>query len=325
MLRTLRVFGAFCMLAVVSLPAKEPLKKQTFAARAVNTKRNASIWRGSGTPALVQPPTGPYTFVREDRGGTSPKFEIGDGEGTEWKVKLGEEAKPETAAARLLAAAGYYTDEDYYLPELRVEKMPKLRRGQPFVAAGGVIHGARLERKVKGKKRSGNWSWFDNPMKGTKEMDGLRVLMALINNWDLKQVNNDIYEETGEPERYVVSDLGATFGRTGNSFVRSKSNLADYRRSKFVQKVEAEHVDFHMNSRPFVLSVFHLPNYIQRTRMQKIVKHIPRGHAQWVGRQLAQLSPAQIRECFRSAGYAAEEVEAYAQVVEGRIAELQRL
>ena len=41
--------------------------------------------------------------------------------------------------------------------------------------------------------------------------------MALINNWDLKEVNNAIYEEKGEGPRYVVSDLGATFGETGNS------------------------------------------------------------------------------------------------------------
>src|SRR5689334_9556485 len=108
-------------------------------------------------------------------------------------------------------------------------------------------------------------------MTGTKEMDGLRVLMALTNNWDLKQVNNDIYEENGETRRYVVSDLGATFGRTGNPFVRSKSNLRDYRRTKFLQSVQAEYVDFHLNSRPFFLTVFHFPNYIERTRMQGIV------------------------------------------------------
>ena len=40
--------------------------------------------------------------------------------------------------------------------------------------------------------------------------------MALINNWDLKEINNAIYDEKGQGPRYVVSDLGATFGETGN-------------------------------------------------------------------------------------------------------------
>ena len=33
--------------------------------------------------------------------------------------------------------------------------------------------------------------------------------------WDLKQVNNSVYSVDGE-RRYVVSDVGATFGKTGS-------------------------------------------------------------------------------------------------------------
>ena len=50
-----------------------------------------------------------------------------DERGTKWKVKLGEEAKTETAAARLLWAAGYLVDEDYYRPSIRVAGMPRSR------------------------------------------------------------------------------------------------------------------------------------------------------------------------------------------------------
>ena len=100
-------------------------------------------------------PAGKFTFVKEDQQGTSPKFEIVDEQGVHWKAKLGEETKSETAATRLMWAAGYFTDEDYYLPELRVEKMPKLHRGGQFVSKGGIVHGVRLERKVKGQKKDG--------------------------------------------------------------------------------------------------------------------------------------------------------------------------
>ena len=37
-----------------------------------------------------------------------------------WKIKLGDEARPETVATRFLWAAGYFADEDYYLRDLRV-------------------------------------------------------------------------------------------------------------------------------------------------------------------------------------------------------------
>ncbi len=66
------------------------------------------------------------------------------------------EPQSETAATRLVWAAGYFPDEDYYLPELRVEKMPKLQRGAQFVTADGVVHGVRLERSVKRAKKERN-------------------------------------------------------------------------------------------------------------------------------------------------------------------------
>ncbi len=130
--------------------------------------------------------------------GGSPKFEVRDEQGVRWKVKLGDELKAETAATRLVWAAGYFTDEDYYIPELRVENLPKLQRGGKFVSEDGVVHGARLERKLKGEKKSGHWSWFKNTLVGTKELEGLRVMMALINNWDLEEDNNAIYDVKGE-------------------------------------------------------------------------------------------------------------------------------
>jgi len=178
---------------------------------------------------------------------------------------------------------------------------------------------------VKGQKKSGNWSWFKNPFAGTKELNGLRIMMALINNWDLKEINNAIYDEKGEGPRYVVSDLGASFGKTGNSITRSKDNSDDYSGTRFIQKVTPEHVDFFLSSRPFVLSVFNVPNYATRTHMQDIVKEIPLADAKWLGKLLEPLSDEQIRDCFRAAGYSPEEVEGNAAMVKERIKDLNRL
>ena len=270
-------------------------------------------------------PAGKFTFVKEDMNGTSPKFIVVDEQGVRWKAKLGQEVKSETAATRLVWAAGYFTDEDYYLPELHVDHMPKLKRGSEFVSPDGTVTGVRMERYLKGQKKDGNWSWFKNPFTGTKELNGLRIMMALINNWDLKEVNNAIYQEKGGSPRYVVSDLGATFGETGNPITRSKSNPDDYYKSEFIQKVTADHVDFHLSSRPFFLTAIDVPNYNKRTHMQEVVKNIPIADAIWLGKLLEPLSDDQIRDFFRAAGYNDKDVEENATVVKQRIRDLNRL
>jgi hypothetical protein len=314
--------------------AYEAAKRKTFTTAAKRRVSTAALWRDRviaslnllyGPGGKEHQPSGTFTFVKEDKQGTSPKFEIVDQAGVRWKAKLGEESKSETAATRLVWAAGYFTDEDYYLPEIRVRKMPKLSRGHQFVSANGVVRGVRLERRIKGQKKSGNWSWFKNPFVETKELNGLRIMMALINNWDLKEVNNAVYAENGQGPRYVISDLGASFGETGNSITRSKSNLEDYAGTEFIQKVTPEHVDFFLSSRPFFPTAVDVPNYLTRTKMQDVAKHIPLAHAKWLGRLLGQLSADQIRDCFRAAGYSPEEVNGYAKVVQGRIADLKRL
>jgi hypothetical protein len=150
-------------------------------------------------------------------------------------------------------------------------------------------------------------------------------MMALINNWDLKEINNSVYQVKGERPRYVVTDLGATFGETGNPLTRSKSNPEDYAKSEFVQKVAKDRVDFHLSSRPFFLTAVDIPNYNKRTRMQDVPKDIPVADAIWLGKLLEPLSDDQIRDVFRAAGYNDKDVEDNATVVKQRIADLTRL
>ncbi|MBP1596562.1 MAG: hypothetical protein H6Q05_1939 [Acidobacteria bacterium] len=317
-----RIFSIFLVL-FLALPA--------FAQQAGTT---VALWRDRGdVPAMDlldgpggknrQPGTN-FTFIKETIGGTSPKFEVEDENGSKWKVKLGREAKSETAATRLLWAAGYHADEDYYRPQIHVKGMKPLSRGQEYVSDGGIVREARLERQDGGKKLK-NWSWYDNPFVGTREFNGLRVMMALINNWDLKENNNDIYDEGGAEGRYVISDLGASLGRTGSSFARSRGVMKDYEETRFVTKVTPEYVDFVMHSRPFFLTIFYFPYYFHRTRMESVAKHIPIADARWLGNRLGQLSPEQIRDCFRAAGFSPAEVEGYARVVMQRIEALQKL
>src|SRR5204862_1303727 len=98
-------------------------------------------------------------------------------------------------------------------------------------------------------------------------MNGLRVMMSLLNNWDLKEVNNTIYEVNGE-RHYVVTDAGATFGNTGNALTRSKSDPREFADAKFIDKTSADFVDFVLHSRPFFMGAVEPGNYGDRTKME---------------------------------------------------------
>lgn len=272
-------------------------------------------------------PQGPFVFIKEDMHGTNPKFVIQDSAGVKWKLKLGVEAQPETAASRIVWAAGYFADEDYFVPDLIIRNVPpNLHRGEQYVEPDGYTHNARLKRYIEGEEKAGTWKWKENPFYGTREFNGLRVMMALINNWDLKDVNNTVFEKDGE-KIYLVSDLGSSFGTTGFGMTHkeSKGNLESYTDSKFVQKVAPPVVDFFGPGPPALNHVFDLGNYKSRFDMEWIGKQIPIEDARWLGQILARLSPQQIQAAFGAAGYSPQQMAGFAAVVESRIADLNKL
>jgi len=276
-------------------------------------------------------PRPPVIFEKEDTNGSNPKFDVHDHDGTKWKVKLGVEAKPETVARRLLWAVGYFTEEAYLERELKVDGVPKnLQRGQNLVKAGEA-RDARLKHHPKHAEKGEEWHWRKNPFSGTRDFNGLRVMMSLINNWDVKDENNAIYQDKKSGEQlYVVTDLGASFGSIGYRLGpgRGKGDLGAYRSSKFITHVHRDYVDFSSPAHSTVigiLGIFSIPDFVTRMRLRWIGRHIPREDAKWIGGLLAQLKPAQIEDAFRSAGYSDKDVAEYSAVVEKRIADLGKL
>jgi hypothetical protein len=279
-----------------------------------------------GPGGVAKRPGKKFTFIKEDMGGSNPKFVIEDEKGVRWKVKLSEEAQPETAATRILWAVGYYADVDYLVPVLRVAGLPgRLSRGANLIQPDGTVQNARLKREGD-RKKVGTWSWRDAPFKGTREFDGLRVLMALIDNWDLKDENNTIYEQNGV-RRYEVSDLGASFGSTGALLNKdhAKGNLHSFESSKFLTKVTEKKVSFGTPSVPSLPYVFNVWDYDRRAGLRWIGRDINRAHAKWIGGLLAQLSPKQIADVFRAAGYSEAEIEGFTSVLRDRIKSLNEL
>lgn len=325
------------VLATVIASAPRTLPAQEFRSSAAVVTRLPTLWVQPhdirsrnlyyGPGGADGQPRGTLTFVKEDLAGTSPKFEVRDAGGLKWKAKVGPEAQPETVATRLLWAVGFAANENYFEPLVEIQGLPRLKRGREFVTSEGV-KGVRLQR-TQGAEKVGNWSWRHNPFKGSREFNGLRVMMALLSNWDLKDDNNAILHNPNNPvdPLYEVSDLGASFGRSGKSYTDriTKHNLAAYRRSKFISKATRDHVDFAFPTHPPFLYAFNLPFYIGKMRNHWIGKHIPRQDAKWIGSLLAQLSDAQIEDAFRAAGYSQHEVEEYTTAVKARIAQLEQL
>lgn len=275
-------------------------------------------------------PKAPYTFESEDLGGTNPKFDARDANGTKWRVKEGEEAQPEVVASRLLWAMGYYVNEDYVIPGGTVANV-KMKRGSSTLKQG-ILMNARFARKPSGQKKIGIWEWKTSPFYGTREFNGLRVMMAVMNNWDLKDVNNAVFMDKKRNQQiFLVSDIGATFGSNGVSWSksRSKGNIDSFKSSGFIQSATSSTVSFSTPKKPTGILLATLgataKSFAMRKDLDWIGNDIPIQDARWIGGLLSQLSHKQLQDAFRAGNFSDEDVKVYVDVVESRINELKKL
>ena len=253
------------------------------------------LFLGPGGDA--RPDLGHLTFLRVDTGGHTKKWRVRDAAGNEWVVKFGNEAQPETAASRLVWAAGYFTDIDYFVPEAKIE-------------GKGTVKDVRFEARPKNLKRyDQEWDWDNNPFKGTDQLQGLKVLMVMLNNWDLKNSNHRILYAKDENElRYVVSDLGVAFGKTGNMITHNRNRPDEFVKQGFIKNATGEHIAFD----------FHATH-------DQMLDNVTVAQGKWIGNILSQLSDKQISDAFRAANYSPEEIEMLTRTVRERINELVNL
>jgi hypothetical protein len=259
----------------------------------------------------VKPDLSKITYIRDEQTGYSVKYHVKDGADRSWVVKVGNEARPETAALRLVSALGYVTEINYLVPCVQIPGAAKPRKDVPRCEGGGFAD-ARFEARPEDVKRLDIWSWKNNPFVGTKEFKGLSILMALLNNWDLKDENNRIVLVKGADGQnelhYIISDLGATFGKTGGGITHSRNEPDNYAKSKFINGVEGGLVRFAYSG-----------------KSQFLFDSITVEEARWIASLLARLTDQQIGDAFRAADFKPEEVQILASAVRGRIDELIRV
>ena len=268
------------------------------------------LFLGPGGEEL-KPDVSQLTFVKDDQTGYSVKYHVKDAAGRKWVVKAGNEARPETAANRLLWAIGYATEIDYVVPCAHIPGAPKPRKDVPRCEKDGFAD-VRFEARPDDVKRLDSWAWKKNPFVGTKELNGLIVAMALLNNWDLKDINNVVLlkkTESGDPEaQYVISDLGATFGKTGGAIAHSRNEPEKFVKTKFVEGVEGGHVRFAFSG-----------------KQGELLDKITVADAKWIGSLLSQLTDQQLQDAFRASDFKAEEIEILVPALRDRINQLVNL
>jgi hypothetical protein len=337
--KQMRILTIAITLTVLGLPSQGSGGKSPKSAGASANANEPVLWREPtdiesrnlyyGPGGEEHQPQSPFRFVEEDLNGTNPKYVVLDRDNVKWTIKPGLEARAETVASRFVWAVGYFANEDYFLEDVVVGGLPAhLKRGRNLFGADSTLHVVRLKRHLPGEKAVSNWQWRKGPFEGTRELNGLKVVMALINNWDLKDVNNKIYSDRDSAEQqYVVSDLGASLGTTNLShpLSNSKGNLNSYSHSRFISKVTDEYVDFETPSRPSMIYALWPPAFLRRIPLDNLAHRVPRADVKWIAGLLSRLSPGQIRDAFRAASYSPDDVEAFSDVIEARIAELSEL
>lgn len=275
------------------------------------------LFYGAGGREGAPDPSAPFTYVRRSKSGTQKKIIVEDNRGREWTVKFGPEARPETAATRIVWAVGYHVDQDYFVPRARIA-------GKKNIDARDV----RFERRDDGYKEIGNWSWESNPFLGTREFEGLKVLMALLKNWDLTERNNDIKTRKKEPgpQIYYVADLGATFGRTG-TFLNDMPLLGNMPGTISFSPDKAKGDPYAFTNERFIKEARGGRVYfnIRRSHSRDRVNGVSVECARWMGALLGRLSNKQLADAFCASGYDNAETALLVRVLRARIMELQRL
>jgi hypothetical protein len=289
----------------------------------------AVIWRSPGDVRSLDlaagrgghrgAPLAPFTFVAEHLNGSQPCVSVRDARGLTWRVKWGDEVNSETLATRLAWAAGYFVEITYFVEEGRIEGAADLQRAAACLDEDRRFTAARFELDERGVTKhfeEHSWAWNDNPFVGTRELNGLKIVMMWLSNWDAKDLrdvargsNTAIFEYqigSGLREaRYLITDWGGALGRWGNVVRRGRwdCHAFEAESAAFVTGVDGEFVRFGYRG--------------QRTA--DIADGIRVSDVRWLLKTLGPLREEQIAAAVRASGGTAEEITVFARALRARL------
>ncbi len=308
---------------------RSEIKRRAAGAAPLQSRRTV-IWRDPGPAESLDLATGPggrdgapappFLFVEEHVSGTFPCVSVRDARGRVWRAKWGDEVHTETFAARLAWAAGYFVEVNYFVPGGQIEGAGTLERARACIEENGRFCDARFELDEPGVLKhfdEHSWAWNDNPFVGTRELNGLKIVMMLLSNWDNKDVrdvargsNTAIFEHRigrdGLEARYLIIDWGAALGTWGNNVLsRGRWDCEAFagQNDQFVLGVDGDNVQWGYKG--------------QRTA--DAITDIRRSDVQWLYRHLGRISDEQLAAGLRASGGTESEVGDFTKALRARL------
>ena len=266
----------------------------------VQPNAQRDLFFGVGGKKLAPDPSATYTVIEIKRGGFSRGYTVVGPGDREWSAKFPPEANTEITASRLHWGIGYHQPPIYLLTNWTAEKATSPNPQLP----------ARFREKkpdLNGLDAGDAWSYYQNPFVGTRQLNALLALQAMLGNSDLKDAQNVIYKLDkpleGASTWYVARDLGQTFGRTG-VLEAPRGDIEVFEETPYIRGVENGKVRF---------------DY--RGRHKALFENIRPADVRWLCERLNKLSDEQWQDAFRAGGFGEPVAQRFIRRMKQKIAE----
>lgn len=268
-------------------------------------------------------PRAPFTFIEEHLTGSQPCISVRDAAGRRWRVKWGDEVRSENFAVRLSWACGYFAEITYFVPSGTIAGASGLQRAKACIDDDCRFSEARFELDdpaVRKLFEEHSWAWDDNPFVGTPQLNGLKIVVMLLSDWDTKDrrdvargSNTAIFEHRvgrwRREARYLITDWGGSMGRWGgNMITRGRWDPAGFEAQtpQFVTAVDEGMVRF---------------GYVGQ-RTADVATGIGVGDVRWLYAYLSRITDAQLADALVASGASDDEAEQFRRALRTRIAQL---
>lgn len=199
-----------------------------------------SLVHGPGGPEGMPKP--PFRWLKEEPDGAVPSVWVSDARSRTWIVQWSREAPAHLFASRLAWSVGYQALPAYFVRQGRILDAKAVGRAWQHIGNDGYFQDAHftLMDPAVGHVRGG-WRWDENPFlhtsEGRRQLNGLKILMLLLSNWDAKDARDGQQGKTAvyvtgrdakALHRYAVDDWGAALGGWGRFFSRNRWDCGEF-------------------------------------------------------------------------------------------------